>query len=208
MATSDIQVCNLALQRVGETMTIDSLDQRVKEAQVCKAVYDTVLQKALKDAPFPFSRKYDLLALSGSTPLKWKYRYVYPNDCLALRYVFPVIAGLDEVELRRVARNYKHPYEIATDSDGEKTILTDVENAAVEYSLNVTNPMRFDASFVSFFAWGIAGEIALPLARDIKFAQNAYAMYAKEMGEAHAAALNEETQEDQPESEFVTVRYS
>jgi hypothetical protein len=207
MATSIEAICNLALQRVGVTQTIDRIDQRVKEAMVCKTSYDVVREKALKDAPFPFSRKYSLLARSGTDPIKWKYRYVYPNDCLALRYIFPTLDNAYEVEtIRKYARETKHAYEIAIDETGEKTILTDVEDAAVEYTVDVDNPKFFDASFVSFFAWGIAGEIALPLSRDVSFAQNAFSMYEKEMSMAIAAALNEETQEDQPESEFVLAR--
>lgn len=210
MAKSVEAICNLALQRVGVTATIDDMEtQRVKEAMVCNTAWATVLEKALKDAPFPFSRKYELLAQSGTPALKWKFRYVYPNDCVAIRSIFPDIGeGYDAATIRKVARECTHAYEIAVDSTGEKTILSDVENAVVEYTLNVTNPKRFDASFDSFIAWGLAGEIALPLARDIDFARNAFTMYAKEQGEAHAAALNEETEEDQPESEFVTYRYS
>lgn len=207
MAKSVEEICNLALQRVGVTQTIDSIEQRVKEAMVCNACYDTVREKALKDAPFPFSRKYSLLARSGTDPIKWKYRYVYPNDCLAIRYLFPTLdAAFTVSEIREVARRFKHPYEIAIDETGEKTILTDIEDAAIEYTANIDNPKRFDASFVSFLAWGVAGEIALPLSRDIAFAQNAFTMYEREMNAAIAAALNEETIDEQPESEFVTTR--
>ena len=209
MARSVEQICNLALQRVGVTSAIDSIDQRVKEAMVCNVAYATVLEKALVDAPFPFSRKYELLAQSGTTSLKWKYRYVYPNDCLALRSIFPNIGeGYDARTLRKVAMECTHAYEIAVDSTGEKTILSDVENAVVEYTMNVSNPKWFSSSFVSFLAWGLAVEIALPLSRDVSFSQNALAMYERGQQEAHSAALNEETDEDQPESEFVTTRYS
>lgn len=209
MAKSIEAICNLALQRVGVTATIDQIGDRNKEAMVCNTAFATILEKALKDAPFPFSRKYELLAQSGTAALKWKYRYVYPNDCVAIRSIFPNIGdGYDAATLRKVARERNHAYEIAVDTNGEKTILSDVEAAVVEYSLNIDNPKRFDASFDSFIAWGLAGEIALPLARDVSFAQNAFAMYEKERGEAHAAALNEQTEEDQPESEFITTRYS
>lgn len=207
MAKSEVEICNIALQRVGVTATIDSMNQRIKEALVCNTVYDMVREKTLKDSMFPFSRKYSLLNLSGTAPIKWKFRYVYPTDCLAIRSIFPDLgSGYDPVVFRRVSREAKLPYEIVTDDTGEKTIVTDVENAAIEYTVNVTNPVRFDSAFVSMFAWGMAGEIALPLSRDVKYAQNAFAMYEKEKNESIASAMNEEVTDTQPESEFILVR--
>lgn len=207
MAVSDASICNIALQRIGVTSTIDLLTQRTKEAIVCNTVYSNVREKTLVDAPFPFSRKYSMLNLSGTPALKWKYRYVYPNDCLAIRNIFPNIGeGYDPIAFRRVGMTINLPYEIAIDDTGEKTILTDIESAVIEYTCNITNPARFDAKFVSLFAWGLAAEIALPLARDIKFSQQAFSMYAMELNQALATALNEETVDEQPDSEFVTVR--
>ena len=209
MAKSDISICNTALQRIGVTATIDSLDQRILEASVCNQVYEMTRKKVLTETPFPFSRKFALLALSGSTPLKWKFRYVYPNDCLQIRSIFPNIgSGYDPITLRRVAKEYKHPYELAVDDGDEMTILTDIEDAIIEYSIDISNPKRFNTAFESMLAWAIAGEIALPLSRDVKYAQNAFSMYEKEKNEAHAAALNEESNEPPQESEFVLVRSS
>jgi hypothetical protein len=207
MARSNEAICNVALQRVGVTATIDRLDQRIKEAMVCNQVFEMTRRKVLEETPFPFSRKFSLLAQSGSTPLKWRYRYVYPNDCLHIRSIFPNVGeGYDPSILRRVARERSHPYELALDDTDEKTILTDIENAIIEYTVDIANPSRFTSAFDSMFAWALAGEIALPLSTDVKFASNAFGMYETEKNRVHATALNEEHSEDSPESEFITVR--
>lgn len=208
MAKSDAEICNTALQRVGVSLTIDSLGQRVKEAAVCNQVYSMTREKVLTDGLWPFARKYQLLNLSGTAPLKWKYRYVYPNDCLGVRGIFPDLgAGVEPYIFREYQRQNPTPYELVLDDNGDRTICTDLPDAAIEYTMDVTNPMRFDAKFVSAFAWAIAAEIALPLARDPKYMQNALSMYRLEIGQALASALNEEGRPEESESEFVRGRW-
>lgn len=208
MARSDAEICNVALQRVGVTLTIDSLTQRVKEAIVCNLIYSSTREKVLTDGHWPFARKYQLLNLSGTAPLKWKYRYVYPNDCLAVRGIFPDLgAGVDPSIFRAYAQQYPTPFEIVVDDNGDKTICTDLQDAAIEYTLNVTNPMRFDAAFSSALAWAVAAEIAVPLSRDAKYMNNAVAMYDREVNAAAAKALNEEGREPDPPSSFERERW-
>lgn len=209
MAKSDAEICNTALQRVGVTQTIDSLTQRVKEAAVCNLVYSMTREKVLTDGRWPFARKYQVLALSGeAAPINWRYRYVYPNDCLSVRSIFPNLgAGSDPDVTREYRRQNPTAFEIVLDANGDRTICTDLPDAVLEYTMNITNPMRFDARFSSAFAWAIASEIALPLARDAKYMQNALSMYQIEIGQALAAALNEESKPEESESEFVRGRW-
>ena len=209
MAQSDAEICNTALQRVGVTLTIDTLGQRVKEATVCNQIYATTRDRVLSVIHWPFCRKYQVLNLSSqAAPAKWRYRYIYPNDCLAVRSLFPDLgAGADPYSVRRVAREVKIAHEIVLDDNGDKTLCTDLPDAILEYTVRVTNPARFDAPFESAFAWAIAAEIALPLARDVKYSQNAGAMYRQEINEAAAKGANEEKGEAPPESEFIRERY-
>lgn len=212
MAKSDAEICNTALQRVGITLGIESLTQRVKEAIVCALVYEMVRGKVLTEAQWPFARRYQLLNLSGAPPLKWRYRYVYPNDCLQVRGIFPGdMAGnggeVDPALLRSYIQQYPTPYEIVTDENGDMTICTDLPTAAIEFTANVTNPARYSARFASAFAWALAAEITLPLARDVNYMKNALYMYDRELGQAIAAAFNESTREKDPESIFVRERF-
>lgn len=209
MAQSDAEICNTALQRVGVTMTIDTLGQRVKEAMVCNQIYSLTRDRVLSAIAWPFCRKYQVLNLdSQAAPAKWGYRYIYPNDCLAVRAIFPDFgAGSDPYVVRNTPRQFVIPHEIVVNDAGDMTLCCDMPNAILEYTVRVTNPARFDAPFESAFAWAIAAEIALPLARDPKYSQNAGAMYRQELFEAAAKAKNEERREADPESEFVRERY-
>lgn len=207
MARSDAEIGNLALQRVGVTLTIDRLDERTKEASVLNKVFATVREKVLADANWPFARKYQDLNRSGTAPAKWKYSFAYPNDCLAVRTIFPTFqAGAESRAVRKYINENKTPYEIVIDDNENKFICCDQPAVTIEMTVNITNPSRFDSKFASMFAWGLAGEIALPLARDVKYAQNAFSMYGTEKLEAQAASFSEQVNDENPESEFVRER--
>jgi hypothetical protein len=204
---SEVDLCNLALFRIGVTTTIASLTERSKEAIVCNGVYAMVRDKTLEAVPWPFARKFADLQLTGDAPDRWAYRYQYPIDCLAVRAILPpVISGLSQLEYRQWLQHYQVPYELVEGAEG-LTICTDREEANIEYTVQVTNPMRFSAKFTSTLAWAVAAEIAIPLAKGIDYAKNAAAMYEKELFETLAKMLNEEQRDDIPLSEFELARY-
>jgi len=207
MAKDDVSIGNLTLSRIGITLKIDSFDQRVKEATELKNVFEETRDRVLSAAPWPFARKLETLQLTGATPLKWAYRYQYPNNCIAVRAIHPPIgAGMSKESYRRSLSQNKIPFEVEIDNDDSQTICTDQENAIIEFTVRVTNPMRFNASFTSCFAWALAAEVALPLAKGIDYAKNAAAAYEKELLEASARAFNEELTPEPPDSEFVRAR--
>jgi hypothetical protein len=208
MATDEVKICNIALSRIGVTMKIDTLSNpRTKEAVELAQVYEEIRDRVLAAASWPFAKKVVELQKTGATPAKWAYRYQYPNDCLAVRYIFPKISGgASPASYRQALKEIKTPYEITLDDSDSLTICTDQDAAVLEYTKRVTNPMLFDATFASALSWALAAEVALPLAKTIDHARNAAAAYDKLVAEAMVKALNEEVREDPPDSEFVRVR--
>lgn len=208
MARDEVSICNVALSRIGISLKIDSLaNPRSKEAIELAQVYEDVRDLVLSASPWPFARKVVALQPTGTTPMKWAYRYEYPNDCLAVRFLFPRIGGgSSPASYRQAIQEIKTPHEIALDDDDSLTICTDLQGAVMEYTKRVVNPARFDAMFSSALSWALASEVALPLAKTIDHAKNAANAYEKIVAEAKAKALNEEVRQDPPDSEFVRAR--
>lgn len=205
---SEVDLCNLALFRIGVTTTIASLTERSKEAIVCNGVYALVRDKTLEAAPWPFARQFADLQLTGTAPDRWAYRYQYPTDCLAVRSVLPPVPpGLTQIAYRQWLQQYQVPYELIEGADGNLTLCTDCAEANIDYTVRVTNPVRFSAKFTSALAWAIAAELAIPLAKGIDYAKNAAAMYEKELFETLAKMLNEEQADEPPISEFERARW-
>lgn len=206
---SEVQICNIALARIGVTIGITSLTERSAEAVACALFYEEVRDKVLGAAPWPFSRKVEALQLTGTAPARWRYAYELPDYCLRVREVYPPVPdGITATEFRGWLKWNRAPFELSYGENDNIVILTDQEEATAEFSVRVTNPLLFDASFASAMAWALAAELALPLAKGVDYSRNAAAAYEKEITEALARGLNEELPHDLEnyESEFIRAR--
>lgn len=195
---STIDICNMALARIGHSDRIADLEEKSKAARTCKLFYEQCRDYVLRDFDWPFAMAHIALADLGSPPLNWAYRYQYPNDCLKARYIN--VPGI-----RRFAEEQLIPFEVAAGSNG-RVILTDIAAAELVYTKAVTDPTIFDPMFVSALAWKLAAEVAMPLSVEPAIAQSAGQAYLYEIGQAAAHAFNE-SQADAPIlPEFIRAR--
>lgn len=204
MASSQAQICNIALGRVGCQQFINSLDDVSAEAWTCKNFYDTVLDRVLQDFPWPFARKIVNLQDVGSPIAPWAYRYRYPNDCLQMKRVFPD-GGTPRFGV--ASKSLGVPCQVINDDASDaQAILCDYPSVLIEYTAKVTNLSLYSPSFVNAFAWAMASEIATPLSADPKYAQAANATYQRVLAEAGALACSENQQDEEGECDLSAAR--
>jgi hypothetical protein len=108
MTVADVDICNRALIAIGSRNKITSLSDDTEEGQTCNMLYAQLRDQILGMAPWNFARKtatLNLVKAAPGTPASpvtnasqwisaypappWMYEYVYPSDCLQLRYVVP-----------------------------------------------------------------------------------------------------------------------
>lgn len=172
MASSKVQIYNLALLRAGSSKRVNDVDEGSNEANICNEFYDQSLAFVLEDRPWRFAKKRAYLApKTGTPPSVWQFQYAWPSDCLKLRTI--VTPGA-----RTQLHDEKIPFEKAFD-DGP-VIYTDLEDAEAIYTVLVETTEWFPPSFVSALAYHLASEIALPLRGErsaglISMLQSAYA---------------------------------
>jgi hypothetical protein len=214
---SKATICNLALAHVGNTKGISNIDTDTSvEANMCRLFYDQCLLDMFESFQWPFARTRAELGLVEEDPTpNWKYSYRMPADAgrmIAIGDTNLFIAwdfnwagnwtdngmGLMKIPLPL--------YEIVSDNAG-KLIYTQIADAVIYYERRVTNPTLWPVSFANALAWRLAAEIALPLSRDPKIAQNAERKYELEISRAYAAQLNESPTEVLEDSE-ITRAYS
>lgn len=84
-----LEVANLAIAHTGAGAKISTLEEQSKEAQVCKEFIYVVRDVLLKEYDWNFARKLDapLTLLELKPRRNWGYSYLYPPDCLKLRYL-------------------------------------------------------------------------------------------------------------------------
>lgn len=190
MAQSAVQICNMALARVGVSQVISSLSESSTEARVCSLWYEQCRDSLLQSAPWKFAYKIAALQDVGDPPLDWSYRYRYPNDCLKAIKITP--DANDRVATTTSATLIKYIYEVVADTDNAgKSILCDYDAMYLHYIARVEDPTMYDALFTSALAWLIASEIALPLTADANKSKYAFDAYYAALAEALVVSSNE-----------------
>ena len=201
MTESKVQICNVALGRVGVSQFIDNIDtEKSKPAGICRVNFDTSRDRALREFNWSFARKYAVLKLVDEADGKpwegdWLYAYRLPADCLFARRIV----------------TYKNdpnppPFEVGKDDAGP-ILFTDMAEARLEYTSRVTNVGLFDPLFVSALAWLLAHELALGLSADNK-SMRADAMrgYLYDLSRAAAQSANERRRHPDPDTELIRDR--
>lgn len=198
MATSEEQICNMALGHVGHTQFIDDLDsEQSNETAVCNMYYEQARDFVLEAFPWSEAKAYFTLGLVEEDPNDdWDYSYRYPSDCLFVRRIVSALGKSDP---------NPPPYEIGSDDTG-KLIYTDQEDAIIEYTKTLTDVAQFRPTLVMAISWYLAALICPGLAKDPKQADRAMRMYVLTLSQAQARALNEQQQTPEPESEFIRAR--
>ena len=67
-ATSDVQICNMALAHCGLTILIADLAETSQQGVLCNLFYEPTRDKVLQAIPWPFARKYARLQEIGHAP--------------------------------------------------------------------------------------------------------------------------------------------
>ncbi|MNZ74579.1 hypothetical protein D3C78_930300 [compost metagenome] len=208
--SSVIDVCNMALYRIGNSTRIDDLSEASVEAEVCSQFYESCRDYVLRaDCDWGFATAFSQLAEVPANPNpEFTYAYAVPNDCIRVRRIvnpaFPEGAWPDEwrchmPELPRIKFRI-------INGTSQRLISTNVSPATLEYTLKVESPEMFDPMFVSALSWWIAAQIAAPLAKSDAIVEKCVAMYRSEIQAAAAAALNEGTTTYMRESIFIAGR--
>lgn len=186
MAVTEAQICNLALAHIKQTQTtIANLDTDSGNTAVqCRIHYDVARQFVLADHNWNFATKRVALADISSDPMSpstWAYRYDYPSDCLRIQ------------EIERLSRsNVTVPFKVEAEDDGSGlSILTDMEDARVIYTYDISNAALFSPGFVQSLSWYLASELAPALSGDEKSQEAALTVYRNTVSAAYAIDSSE-----------------
>lgn len=200
--SSVIEICNLALSNIGNSRSINNLNEQSKEAGACDLHYESCRDSVLADFDWNFATKRVALADTGNPPPDWQYAYQYPTDCLRITEI--MVPGQ-----RYPTAAMRVQYEVGADYAGTgKLIYTDQPSAWLKYVSRVDDVNMFDAIFVEALAWRLAAAINMQLTGDASLGNNALNMYSVVIRSAGTHSMNESQEPAAPESEFTTARLS
>lgn len=148
---SEVEICNLALTRLGAD-AIRSFDEDNKRARLSQISYEHTRSLFLEDHEWTFNTKYIQLAqLATVVHPVFSYVYQIPSDCLYARQILDSSGRINSRTKWEVFSNH---------------IATDVEGAWLRYSEEVVVTGRYPYYFVEAIATQIAAELAPAIVQD------------------------------------------
>jgi hypothetical protein len=203
---SQLNIINLALSHLAQTpITAAQLAALTGNVQVEVALrlWEFARQETLRAYNWGFAKTQAALTVVASTtydPVVYTYAYVYPTSCVAIRKV--------SVETE-IDKTISGKYEIMFDSANSlKRIVTNIEDAYVEYTYDHDTPAQWNSSFVVAFAYRLAAEMVKPLNGDDKQREAMAKAAADAISEAkrHDDSNKHEDHEANEQSDIVDAR--
>ena len=166
---SKVQICNMALSHVGNSESIEALNDDTKEAKQCALWYDYARLQVLEAEDWDFARTRITGTSHGSSPpAKWAHRYQYPADAVKV--------------LRLERENDQYPILFEEDFKTTRSIVTDEARAVIVYTKDEENVAVFSPKFVDALSWYLAYKIGFALSRKAYIPDRALAGYREVMG--------------------------
>lgn len=217
MPSTPVELCNLALSRIGSKQPIDSLDEDTTEARACTVAYPFARDAVLASFPWRFATKrVALAALTGVTYTDWQHAFALPADCLEVRGLVDALVPtpppvgfvrwtpVDALSLTtlQLART---PYAIEAGTAGQ-VLLTNDSAPVVQYTARVEAVSLYPPLFCDALAWRLAGELALAIPMKAPLAQAAFTASERAIARAAASELRQAQAGTTPDSETIRVR--
>ena len=188
-----VDICNLALSQLGERgeiVALDPPDGSIYAAE-CSNYYPIALRKLLEEYDWSFMQtraRLNKLASFDSELYGYKNAYALPSDCVRVVRVSEANEKQTMCPLAtELPRNYEIQYSKTT---GSRILLTNVNNAIIEYTLYRDVPALFPTYFIEALVLGLAVYLVGPVKRSdpaSTMAQNLRQSYEQTLSKAKTA---------------------
>ncbi|SRR6266542_3241699 len=221
IATSEVDVAQMALACLGSTATVTSIAAPVsKEERFVALFYPRLRDRLFKLLKPQWAVRRAPLALD-TTALRpgWAYVYRLPPDLLQavdiegsgyrggvpLSIAYPAPYGRDPSNPLNITP--AAPFAIEANNIGTGRVLcTDIPDASLVYVARITDPSVWSPEFLEAVVWSLAARLVMPLAVKPDMAANALQWAKQFAADAAVSDLNEQHRSPMPDSEFITGR--
>lgn len=170
---------NQALIRIGHNQRIQNIMEGSLEANAALEVYAQTRDELLRAGNWYFAQT----TIAAGTPLKyglpggyfdtawdpatnppppWLFSYTYPDDCLKVRSLQPLVGGLFLVSMAPQPTLFAE-YNDPTYTPARKVILSNVETPRLTYTRQVVDPLTWEAGFATAFVAALAQQLSLAM---------------------------------------------
>lgn len=189
-ASSVVQICNNALQKLGATR-ITAIDEDSRNARACNATYEGTKQAELRAHVWNFAIKRAELAADSEAPAWGRANaFTLPSDFLRLLPPYPE-DNLNSTDWQ---------------IEGKKILTDDDAPIYIRYIYNVTDPNEMDALFLDMLSIKLAYDICEEITQSNTKKASLLEDYKDALSEARRINAIENISAKPPEDEWITVR--
>lgn len=156
MATSIVDIYNMALNAVGTRDDVSSPSENSREAEVCRRWYDNARDLILRAAFWPSAEAFSRLSVlaerdeteawTSSDPAPgFRFAYAVPNDLLVPRY---------QADFGRFTFGVY---------GSQRAVMSNTEQVILAYTRQQTNVGLWDNALLMAIVYSLAAHIAMPL---------------------------------------------
>lgn len=208
MPSTEAELCNIALGRIGQRQYIDALTEATTEAEACAVYYGHARDVVLASFPWPWATRRAVLAVlsddedDADARPGWAFTYALPADCVTVLRLHDEEAGE-----RGFTAETRIPFKLEHDPvSGLRVLLTDLENAELLYVAKLELVGLFPPLFADAVAWRLAADLALVLPVKPQVGLAMEQRYELALAKAGAAEFRQAQADVQPDSEFIRIR--
>jgi len=217
MATSDVDIANIALTSLGEP-PITSLSGTDKAARLCSLMLPYAKDEvtAAHEWSFAVARKEIVQIAEAANLTDYRYVYSLPDDTLRVLGVRVMPGESGSAAPPSAATYYAYGRRVldAWDDDPEYTqdyiieegnLYTNVADAYLKYIKRVTNPSLFPTFVVEAIAMNLAKRISFSLVQNTQVWQAAQQAFYTAVAQAIQADSRQQKAKPQPPTQWTEV---
>ena len=196
MTISRVQIFNIALNILGVSTPLETVNSNDNKAILLNNYYELARDYVLKDFDWNFASCFRELTLiekqeNGS---KFKYAFDYPNDCICARDVFEK----GEYVLSKFC--------VSSLMSGAKVIFTDVEHPVLRYTRKIDKETYFSCEFSMALSYYLASLTSNVIVGSLQKGEMAYEKYKQILKRARVLNAQEGCETLYEENTYIDSR--
>ncbi len=186
MASSEVEICNSALIKVGADRII-SLTDDVERARVVAEQYPKVRDELLRSHPWNFAIARVEIASTGTPEFEYDNEFLLPSDCL--RVLKTDLPDGDDFKI-----------------EGRK-VLANTSSLKIKYIKRITDVNYFDSNFTEALALRLAYDTAYRITNSSTQAASLYQLYSAALRDARSFDAQEGSADRIISDEWLNSRF-
>ena len=188
---SEAELCNVALQRLGDARRITSFSDGSPEAEACRIIYPTIRNRVLRGHTWNFLTRRVLLAEDAEEPIsEFENAFILPNDFIRIRQVQTTEDG-----------NFGDRYRL----EGRR-ILTDYDEVWLVYQSLITDVTLYPPDLYDALAYLVAADLAIDINQSRGLSEQLEIKGDRILRKARATDGLDDFSDRFPTSSWVTIR--